>query len=138
MRSSPSSCDATRRSIKPRLPLDKQKGVQGSQLTSTAFTGLLMANGIAISMDGRGAWRDDVFVERIWRSVKYEKVYLHAYDSVGEARASLGKYLHFTTANARIRALTPVRRTGPIPIKPQRWPRPPEIFCRRRNGRDPT
>ncbi len=68
---------------------------QGSQFTSTAFTGLLMANGIAISMDGRGAWRDNVFVERIWRSVKYEEVYLHAYDSVGEARASLGKYLHF-------------------------------------------
>jgi putative transposase len=68
---------------------------QGSQFTSTAFTGLLLENGIAISMDGRGAWRDNVFVERLWRSVKYEEVYLRAYDSVGEARASLGRYLDF-------------------------------------------
>ena len=53
------------------------------------------SNGIAISMDGKGAWRDNVFVERLWRSVKYEEVYLRAYDSVGEARASLGRYLDF-------------------------------------------
>jgi len=68
---------------------------QGSQFTSAAFTGLLLDNTIAISMDGRGAWRDNVFVERLWRSVKYEEVYLWAYDSVGEARASLGRYLDF-------------------------------------------
>jgi putative transposase len=68
---------------------------EGRQFTSAAFTGLLLKNGIAISMDGRGAWRDNVFVERIWRSVKYEEVYLRAYDSVGEARASLGRYLEF-------------------------------------------
>ena len=68
---------------------------QGSQFTSAAFTGLLLENAIAISMDGRGSWRDNVFVERLWRSVKYEEVYLRAYDSVGEARASLGRYLHF-------------------------------------------
>ena len=68
---------------------------QGSQFTSLAFTGLLAANGIAISMDGKGAWRDNVFVERLWRSVKYEEVYLRAYDSVGEARASLGRYFDF-------------------------------------------
>jgi putative transposase len=68
---------------------------QGSQFTSEAFTGLLRANGIAISMDGRGAWRDNVFVERLWRSVKYEEVYLRAYDSVGEARGSLSRYLIF-------------------------------------------
>ena len=68
---------------------------QGSQFTSAAFTGLLLDRGIAISMDGRGAWRDNVFVERIWRSVKYEEVYLHAYDSVAEARASIGRYLGF-------------------------------------------
>jgi putative transposase len=68
---------------------------QGSQFTSEAFTGLLRANGIAISMDGRGAWRDNVFVERLWRSVKYEEVYLRAYDSVGEARASLSRYFTF-------------------------------------------
>jgi putative transposase len=68
---------------------------QGSQFTSVAFTDLLLDNAIAISMDGRGAWRDNVFVERLWRSVKYEEVYLRAYDSVGEARASLGRYLDF-------------------------------------------
>ena len=68
---------------------------QGSQFTGTAFTGALADNGIAISMDGKGAWRDNVFVERLWRSVKYEEVYLRAYDSVGEARASIGQYLTF-------------------------------------------
>ena len=59
------------------------------------FTGALTDNGIAISMDGKGAWRDNVFVERLWRSVKYEEVYLRAYDSVSEARASIGRYLNF-------------------------------------------
>jgi putative transposase len=71
---------------------------QGSQFTSAAFTGLLLENKIAISMDGRGSWRDNVFVERLWRSVKYEEVYLRAYDSVGDARASLGRYLIFYNA----------------------------------------
>jgi putative transposase len=68
---------------------------QGSQFTSAAFTGLLADNAIQISMDGKGAWRDNVFVERLWRSVKYEEVYLRAYDSVAEARASIGRYLDF-------------------------------------------
>jgi putative transposase len=68
---------------------------QGSQFTGGAFTGVLIKNGIAISMDGKGAWRDNVFVERLWRSVKYEEVYLKAYDSVSEARASIGRYLDF-------------------------------------------
>ena len=68
---------------------------QGSQFTSIDFTGLLLGNKIDISMDGKGAWRDNVFVERLWRSVKYEEVYLRAYDSVGEARASIGRYLDF-------------------------------------------
>ena len=68
---------------------------QGSQFTSEPFTDVLIANEIAISMDGKGAWRDNGFVERIWKSVKYEEVYLHAYDSVGVARASLGRYLDF-------------------------------------------
>ena len=68
---------------------------QGSQFTGAAFTGLLASNGIAISMDGKGAWRDNVFVERLWRSVKYEEVYLRAYDNVSEARASIGRYLDF-------------------------------------------
>ena len=68
---------------------------QGSQFTSTAFTGLLLKTGVQISMDGRGSWRDNVFVERLWRSVKYEEVYLHAYANVAEARAGLGRYLTF-------------------------------------------
>ena len=68
---------------------------QGSQFTGAAFTGVLADNRIAISMDGKGAWRDNVFVERLWRSVKYEEVYLRAYDSVGDARASIGRYLGF-------------------------------------------
>ena len=68
---------------------------QGSQFTSTAFTEVLHKHEIAISMDGKGAWRDNVFVERLWRSIKYEEVYLKAYDSVSEARASIGRYLAF-------------------------------------------
>jgi len=68
---------------------------QGSQFTGTVFTCVLVNHSIAISMDGKGAWRDNVFVERLWRSVKYEEVYLRAYDSVSEARASIGRYIGF-------------------------------------------
>ena len=57
---------------------------QGSQFTGAAFTGVLADREITISMDGKGAWRDNVFVERQWRSIKYEEVYLRAYESVGE------------------------------------------------------
>jgi putative transposase len=68
---------------------------QGSQFTSASFTGVLLKDGIAISMDGKGSWRDNVFVERLWKSVKYEEVYLKAYDTVSEARASIGRYFDF-------------------------------------------
>ena len=68
---------------------------QGSQFTSEAFTGLLQQHGIAISMDGKGCWRDNVFVERLWKSIKYEEVYLRAYDSVSHAKTSLGRYIEF-------------------------------------------
>jgi putative transposase len=68
---------------------------QGSQFTSAAFTGRLKEEGIAISMDGKGRWADNVFVERLWRSLKYEHVYLHAYESVAEARAKIGRYFGF-------------------------------------------
>ena len=68
---------------------------QGSQFTSLAFTDVLLKAGIAISMDGKGSWRDNVFVERLWRSVKYEEVYLKAYRTVSEARLSIGRYLAF-------------------------------------------
>ncbi len=68
---------------------------QGSQFTSSDFIEVLEGHEISISMDGKGAWRDNVFVERLWRSVKYEEVYLKAYQSVSEARASIGRYLQF-------------------------------------------
>jgi len=68
---------------------------QGSQFTSREFTGLLIGANIRISMDGKGAWRDNVFVERLWKSVKYEEVYLRAYMSVSEARFSISRYLDF-------------------------------------------
>jgi len=68
---------------------------QGSQFTSLPFIKMLKDAKIAISMDGKGAWRDNVFVERLWRTIKYEEVYLHAYRSVPEARAAIGKYQMF-------------------------------------------
>ena len=72
---------------------------QGSQFTNEAFTGRLKEEGIQISMDGKGRWADNVFVERLWRSHKYEQVYLHAYESVAEARANIGRY--FTLYNSQ-------------------------------------
>jgi putative transposase len=68
---------------------------QGSQFTSSDFIEILNDHEISISMDGKGAWRDNVFVERLWRSIKYEEIYLKAYQSVSEARASIGHYLQF-------------------------------------------
>ncbi len=68
---------------------------QGSQFTSQGFAGLLNENDIRISMDGKGAWRDNVFGDRLWHSVKYEEVYLHAYKTVSMARAGLKRYFRF-------------------------------------------
>ena len=68
---------------------------QGSQFTSTAFTDILLKASVKIIMYGKGSWRDNVFVERLWRSIKYEEVYLKAYQTVTEARASIGRYVHF-------------------------------------------
>jgi putative transposase len=68
---------------------------QGSQFTSAEFTGVLKAHGIRISMDGKGCWRDNVFVERLWRTVKCEEVYLKAYDTVSAAKASLGVFFDY-------------------------------------------
>ena len=72
-----------------------RRPIESDKFTSMAFTDALKKAEIAISMDGRGAWRDNVFVERLWRTIKYEEVYLKAYDSVSEARASIGRYLAF-------------------------------------------
>ena len=68
---------------------------QGSQFTSEAFTSVLLSRGVRISMDSAGSYMDNVFVERLWRSVKYEEVYLKAYESVAQARAGIGAYLRF-------------------------------------------
>jgi putative transposase len=68
---------------------------QGCQFTSFEFTQLLKDRGIAISMDGKGCWRDNVFVERLWKSIKYEEVYLHAYETVSAAKSAIGRYLEF-------------------------------------------
>ena len=82
---------------------------QGSQFTSEAFTGVLKQHGIAISMDGKGRWVDNVFVERLWRSVKYEDVYLRAYETPAELRAELSRYFSFYNQRRRHSSLN--RRT---------------------------
>ena len=78
---------------------------QGSQFTSAEFTALLAQNGVAISMDGKGAWRDNVFVERLWKTIKYEEVYLHAYDTVADAKAGIARYIDFYNRRRPHRAL---------------------------------
>ena len=88
----------------------RQVFVVGVEFTSEAFTEQLRKNAIQISMDGKGCWRDNVFVERIWRTIKYEEVYLRAYDSVQEARTSLGKYIEFynqTRPHSSLKGKTP-------------------------------
>lgn len=78
---------------------------QGSQFTSEGFTGVLLSHGVRISMDGRGRWMDNVFIERLWRSVKYEEVYLKAYESISEARRELGAYFDFYNMRRRHQGL---------------------------------
>lgn len=78
---------------------------QGCQFTSQEFTGLLKDHGIQISMDGKGCWRDNVFVERLWKSIKYEEVYLHAYETVSAAQQGLARYLTFYNQTRPHRAL---------------------------------
>ncbi len=78
---------------------------QGAQFASEAFTSVLKAHGVAISMDGKGRWVDNVFVERLWRSVKYEDVYLRAYETPAALRAGLGHYFEFYNTRRRHTAL---------------------------------
>lgn len=78
---------------------------QGSQFTSEEFTEALMSRGIRISMDGKGRWMDNIFVERLWKSVKYEEVYLKAYNSLGEARQELKVYFEFYNCRRRHQSL---------------------------------
>ena len=79
------------------------KSDQGSQFTGEAFADVLTTHGVAISMGGNGAWRDHIFFERLWRSIKHEEVYLHAHDSVSQAKAGLAWYIDFTTPPGRRR-----------------------------------
>ena len=78
---------------------------QGSQFASEGFTGVLLADGVAISMDGRGRWIDNVFIEGLWRSVKYEEVYLKGYESIPEARRELAAYFDFYNMRRRHQGL---------------------------------
>ncbi len=78
---------------------------QGNQFTSNEFTDVLKQCGIALSMDGKGCWRDNIFVERLWKTIKYEEVYLHAYDSVSAAKDSLARYIAFYNERRPHRAL---------------------------------
>ncbi len=83
---------------------------QGSQFTADEFTRVVLAKGCKLSMDGRGAWRDNVFVERLWRSVKYERVYLKAYDGVSAARYDIADYMDWYNTHrphSKIERLTP-------------------------------
>lgn len=101
---------------------------QGSQFTSLDFTRVLLDAKVRISMDGKGAWRDNVFVERLWRSVKYEEVYLRAYDTVSEARVSMGgAHTH------RLTGARPTRSTSAL--RKRRWPHDCRLRFFRSSGR---
>ena len=78
---------------------------QGAQFTSEAFTDVLKEANIKISMDGKGRWVDNVFIERLWRSVKYEEVYLKAYESIAQAKSGIGEYLKFYNAEHKHQTL---------------------------------
>ena len=82
-----------------------RRPVEFTQFTSEDFTGVLKSNEIAISMDGKRRWVDNVFVERLWRSVKYEEVYLHAYDDIRTAKASLNRYFEFYNTERKHQSL---------------------------------
>jgi len=111
--------EAMRRYGKPEI----MNTDQGSQFTSIDFIKALKDADIQISMDGKGAWRDNVFVERLWRSIKYEEVYLHAYDSVSTARSGIARYLTFYNTrrpHSSLDGQTPdqayINPSSPIPV----------------------
>lgn len=91
-----------------------RRSVESTQFTSDDFTTMLHGHGVAISMDGRGCWHDNVFVERLWRSIKYEEVYLHAYESVSAAKAGIERYLDFynRVRTPRSETARPTRHTS--------------------------
>ncbi len=108
---------------------------QGSQFTSEAFTGMLLQHGIQISMDGKGRYKDNIFLERLWRSLKYEEVYLKGYQRVPEARTGIGIYLGFYNNERPYQALgyrTPreVFGTGGVSVLATTSEQNPERGCR--------
>ena len=91
--------------------------MDGSQFTSPRFTGLLQEAGIRVSMDGRGRWLDNMFIERLWRSLKYECVYLHAFETGSELRAGLSRwigYYHTQRPHAVLAGCTPDEAYGAV------------------------
>jgi putative transposase len=99
---------------------------QGSRFTAQVFVDTVLENGCKLSMDGRGAWRDNVFVERLWRSVKYECVYLHAYDSVAQARTSIMQYVDWynrSRPHSSLNRKTPYQAYTPICCHGSKWQR---------------
>jgi len=110
--------EAIRRFGKPEI----MNSDQGSQFTSIDFIKALKEADIQISMDGKGAWRDNVFVERLWRSIKYEEVYLHAYDSVSAARSGIARYLTFYNTRRPHSSLDGQTPDQAYHIKPQPIP----------------
>ena len=118
----PSFCvDALRAAIETYGAPEIFNSDQGAQFTSDAFTGVLTQHRITISMDGRGRWMDNVFIERLWRSVKYEEVYLKAYENGTQARQGLGDYFEFYNSRRRHQRLN--RRT-PDEVYHQNQPLP--------------
>jgi hypothetical protein len=97
---------------------------QGSQFTAEEFTQAVLDRGCQLSMDGRGAWRDNVFIERLWHNVKYECAYLKTYDGVSAARSGIGRYMHWSTPTRRIRGSMAPRPNRPIWTWCQNWRRP--------------
>ena len=101
---------------------------QGSQFTSLAFTSVLEAQGVNISMDGKGSWRDNVFIERFWWTLKYENVYLHAYEDVRQARQGIGSYIDYYNherQHTSLDKLTPVEAYERNDSVPASAPPPP-------------
>lgn len=103
---------------------------QGCQFTSFGFTGLLKDHSIRVSMDGRGCWRDNIIVERLWRTLKYGNIYLHAYETGSEARSGIGFWLHkynSTRPHSSLDDYTPDEVYNGIPLQNGPDPRKGEI-----------
>jgi putative transposase len=112
-----------REALEEALTIHGRPGIfntdQGSQFTSLRFTEVLIGAGIQVSMDGRGRWMDNVFIERLWRSLKYECVYMNAFETRSEARAGLGRWIEYYNAERPHSALggrTPAEAHAGLPV----------------------